>query len=116
MNDMLAGHSVRQTVCKTTYLENLFVFLGLLAMGLLHGGHVVLKVATGMLPGLEALSKDTSCLVRVLAKSLTELAFMVAVETHGMGVELGDGIIRKSSRRADGHLDRGRGRHCCGGL
>lgn len=45
-------------------LEHLFVLLGVLAVQLLHGAHVVLEVADGVLPSLEALGEETGGLSR----------------------------------------------------
>lgn len=53
----------KMTCCVSqAHLENLLVLLCVLAMNLLNGGHVVLEVAYGMLPCLQALAKESSSL------------------------------------------------------
>lgn len=71
------------TCCfSDAYLENLLVFLCVLAVNLLNGSHVVLEVAYGVLPCLQALTKESGSLpipMLVVISYLFETIFLTVV-------------------------------------
>lgn len=96
----IRSRSRKVTCCaRQSYLQNLLILLCVLAVNLLNSSHVVLEVAYGMLPRLQALAKKSSSLSILM---LVSILFVGDGHPYGGRVEIGDGVLSAGSAEASG--------------